>query len=134
MERFGSIHRGNENIAMDIKRGEHMYIWEDRYVLMTRGDTLSFGVEIEGLDQDLDTAFLTCKRNHAESAVFQKSLGDGITKRETGVYVVRVAPEDTEDLEPGKYYYDLQLGVNGDIFTVLKGVLELERDVTRGDE
>lgn len=110
-----------------------MHIWDDRYVAMTRGDTLSFGMEIEGLDQDLDTAFLTCRRNHSEAPVFQKSLGYGITKQDIGRYVIRVAPEDTESLEPGKYYYDLEIGVNGDIFTVLKGVLELERDVTRRD-
>lgn len=118
---------------MDI-RGAVMYIWEDRYVLMTRGDTLSFGIEIEGLDQDLETAFLTCKKNHNEAPLFKKTLGDGITKQETGKYVVRVAPEDTENLEPGKYFYDLEIGANGDIFTILKGVLEIERDVTRRGE
>lgn len=107
-----------------------MQIWDERYVTMTRGDTMSFGLEIDGLDQDLDTAFFTCKKNVTEGAVFQKSLGDGITKQETGKYVVRIAPEDTEDLEPGKYFYDLELGANGDRFTILKGVLELEYDIT----
>ena len=107
-----------------------MRVWDDRYITMTRGDTMSFGIEIEGLDQDLETAFLTCKKNHDEAPAFQKSLEDGITKQETGKYVVRVAPEDTENLEPGKYYYDLEIGVNGDRFTILKGVLEIERDVT----
>ena len=107
-----------------------MYIFEDRYVTMTRGDTMSFGMEIEGLNQDLDTAYFTCKRNVTEGAVFQKSLGDGITKLEANKYVVRIAPEDTEDLDPGKYFYDLEIGANGDKFTILKGVLELERDIT----
>ena len=106
-----------------------MRLFDDRYVTMTRGDTMSFNMEIEGLD-DLDTAYLTCRRNHTEAPVFQKSLGNGITKQGDGLYCVRIAPEDTKDLEPAKYYYDLELGANGDRFTILKGVLELERDVT----
>ena len=107
-----------------------MYVADDRYIRMPKGDTLSFGLEFEGLDQDLDTAYFTCRRNFTEAAVFQKSLGNGITKQEAGKYVVRVAPEDTKDLEAGKYYYDHEIGANGDVFTILKGVLELERDVT----
>ncbi len=98
---------------------------------MVRGDTLSFGIEIEDFDQDLDTVFFSCKSNYDDSAyVFQKSLGDGITKVETGKYIVRVAPEDTKDVSVGKYYYDLEIGANSDIFTVLRGVLDIEYDVT----
>ena len=107
-----------------------MQVWDERYVTMTRGDTMSFGIEIEGLDQDLETAYFTCKKNHGEAPMFQKSLGNGITKQETNKYVVRIAPDDTENLQPGKYFYDLEIGANGDRFTILKGVLELERDVT----
>jgi hypothetical protein len=43
---------------------------------------------------------------------------------------VRVAPEDTAGIESGKYFYDLEIGLNSDAFTLLKGVLEIERDVT----
>lgn len=104
---------------------------EDEYITMVRGDTLSFGMEISGLDGDLDTAFLTCKKSFSdEHAVFQKSLGNGITKIDDGEYAIRVAPADTKDLEPGKYYYDLEIGVNSDVFTVKKGILEIEDDVT----
>lgn len=107
-----------------------MNTYDDRYIAMTRGDTLSFGIEIEGIDQDLGTAFFTCKKNHTENPVFQKSLGNGITKQEAGKYAVRVAPGDTANLEPGKYYYDLEIGIGDDVYTVLNGVLEIVRDVT----
>ena len=86
-------------------------------------------MELDGIDE-LDTAYLTCRKNHTEGPVFQKSIGNGITKQVDGLYVVRIAPEDTEGLQVGKYYYDLELGVNGDRFTILKGILELEQDVT----
>ena len=48
-----------------------------------------------------------------------------------GDYIVRIAPEDTKNLETGMYYYDLQIELNGDVFTVLNGALKIESDVTR---
>lgn len=109
---------------------------EDQNITMIRGDTLSFGVEIMDKDgghfsQDLDTAFFTCKHNKlSERNIFQKSLENGISKADTGKYIVRVAPEDTKRIEAGKYFYDLQISVNEDIFTILHGILEIEQDVT----
>ena len=101
-------------------------------ISMIRGDTMSFGLEIEGLDQDLTTAYFTVKSSlSSENIVFQKSLGDGITKVETGKYIIRVAPDDTVDLTAGKYYYDFEVSVNRDVFTLLIGVLTIEHDVTR---
>lgn len=100
---------------------------------MTRGDTKLFAVNIVNLtDQDLDTAYLTCRQSADDDEyVFQKSLEDGITKVETGKYRVRIAPEDTKDLDLGTYYYDLEIGVGEDIHTITKGKLQLTYDVTR---
>lgn len=103
-----------------------------KFIKMYRGDTLSFNCEIEGLPADLSSAYFSCKQSFSDvSYTFQKSLGNGITKTGSGVYNVRVAPEDTDSVEPGRYYYDLQLGVGEDVYTVLSGVLEIEQDVTR---
>lgn len=100
---------------------------------MVRGDTLAFGIEIEGLDTDLESAYFTAKDSYsAETPAFQKSLGDGITKVETGKYRVRVAPEDTRNVNPGQYYYDLQIGVNSDVYTIMKGTLDIENTVYLG--
>ena len=104
---------------------------EENYITMVKGDTLSFGLLIDGLDgQDLDSAYMTCKSNKSNDNIFQKSLDDGISKYDDGQYIVRVAPEDTEDVEAGKYFYDLQISVNDDVFTVMHGVLEITQDVT----
>ena len=63
---------------------------------MARGDSCSFGLEFEGLGQDLETAYLTVKKNALdEEPLFQKSLGHGISKSENYKYVLRIAPEDT---------------------------------------
>lgn len=103
----------------------------DTNLTMVRGDTLSFGFEYDGTTQDLATAFFTCRKSfNSEQVIFQKSLGHGITKSDTGKYIVRVAPSDTRYLEAGAYYYDLQVSINGDVFTPLKGALIIENDAT----
>lgn len=114
----------------------------DYNISMVRGDTVAFGVEIldgdgELFTQDLETAYFTCKVSYetpsiegGKGVIFHKKLGDGISKLDTGQYVVRVSPADTDKAQAGKYYYDLELGLNGDVFTFLKGVLEIEHDVT----
>lgn len=38
----------------------------------------------------------------------------------------------TESVEPGLYYYDLQIGINGDVFSILIGSLKIHSDVTIG--
>lgn len=106
---------------------------------MIRGDTLAFAVEI-GFDespQKLDSAFLSVKKNiDDDSYIFQKTIANnGIEYVKTDgnslYYRVRVAPEDTKNIEEGNYFYDLQIGINGDIFTVLKGAIRIEGDITR---
>lgn len=106
---------------------------------MIRGDTLQFAVEIEFDEepQKLESAYFSCKKNYDDDAtIFQKKIDSGITYAKTDgnklYYVVRVAPEDTESVEAGQYYYDLQIGLNSDIFTILHGVLKIYDDVTIG--
>lgn len=104
-------------------------------LFMVRGDTFRFNVEIEGLTTNLTSAYFSCKKNKDDTTyIFKKSLGDGITKvknTETGMlYEVVVAPADTENVECGNYFYDLQIEVNGEIFTPLLAILKIEKDVT----
>ena len=40
-------------------------------------------------------------------------------------YKIRVAPEDTKEVEPGEYIWDLQVGGDGDIFTLAGGTLTI---------
>lgn len=103
---------------------------------ITRGDTLSFGVEIYKLGKELDTCKFSVKSNYDDQvSLFEKNLNDGIQldhiADEDYFYKVRVAPEDTKDLDFGQYYYDLEIGVNQDIFTISRGVLTLEPDVSQ---
>ena len=108
---------------------------KNEYLTMVKGDTLTFNMEIENMARPLVSAYFSCKKDFDGNYVFKKSLGDGITLLSNtggkGLYIVRVAPEDTADLEAGQYRYDLEIGVDSDIYTVLKGILEIEEDVTR---
>ena len=101
---------------------------------MTKGDTFSFGVEIDDLGQEIESAYFTVKNNYDdEDFVFQRTLGNGILldkiEGDNYTYSVRIAPENTENLEPKKYYYDFVIRLNDDVFTILKGILDIEFDV-----
>ena len=99
-------------------------------IKMVKGDTESFGFELEGVE-NLDAAYFSCKRNSQdENYLFQKSLNNGITKRAENQYVVRITPDNTALLEPGQYWYDLEISKNGDVFTIFRGVLELLPEIT----
>jgi hypothetical protein len=50
----------------------------------------------------------------------------------TGIAVVSLAPEDTVNLEPGEYDFDIAVRTAAnETFTVMRGKMDLEYDVTR---
>ena len=98
---------------------------------MVRGDTLAFGLDFENLDQNLESAFFSVKVNATDDYyIFQKSLENGIYKVADNEYIVRIAPEDTAELDAGNYNFDLQISANGEVFTIMLGIIVLEQDVT----
>lgn len=102
-----------------------------KIINMIKGDTLSFTFEIENFTEELDTCYFSCKKDVTDNNyIFQKSLNNGITKIDTGKYKVRVAPEDTKNVLIGNYQYDLQIGINNDIYTIMNGLLTIEQEIT----
>lgn len=107
-----------------------------------KGDTYSSALEIDDLGQDLDGAYFTCRDslNDDSNVLFQKSLGDGITlveydeHKDIRKYAIRVAPADTKDIQAGSYFYDLQVDINNDVFTIMKGKFIIEQDCSREEE
>ena len=108
-----------------------------RPITMVKGDTLSFGFQITGLSgAEPDAISFSCKENlEDDECIFSISLEDGITLRsyeqatDTLTYGVRVAPELTAGVDLGKYFYDLQIKVNDDVLTLMKGSLSIEWEV-----
>ena len=92
---------------------------------------MSFGVElfsdVDGTPfaDEIDACFsVKSSYDHTET-VFQKTMNDGISEVGTGQYAVRVAPEDTQTIDTGNYYYSFDISCNGDQFTFLDGMLTI---------
>ena len=58
-----------------------------------------------------------------------KSLGNGITKLQTGKYRVDFTPAETGQLEPDQYVYDLRFTLGNTVFTPLSGYINIEETV-----
>jgi len=106
---------------------------ENQNITMVRGDTLSFNVQIideNGDPMAVDTAYFTCRKKATGGEdVFRKSLGSGIVQ-ENMLMTVRVAPEDTQNIDEGQYFYDFNVGIGDDVFTIMIGTLSIEHDVS----
>lgn len=104
----------------------------DQNITMVSGDTLSFNVIVKdksGEAVTVDDASFRAKTNYeaATTLAINKTLGDGITQ-DGDTLTVRLAPADTADLA-GFFYYDCDITVGSDRFTLLRGMLQIERDV-----
>lgn len=107
---------------------------DDYNMSMVAGDTLAFGVEIEGQTGNTVTGATFCACGDLEDGelAFEKTLGDGITyagqEGNCAIYNVQTDPDDTAGLA-GIYYYQLKLEYAPDVFTVLKGILKIEGSI-----
>ena len=103
-------------------------------ITMIRGDTLAFNVEVKDQNGNfvmITDANMTCKKRlSSDENIFHKALGSGITQDEDGLIYVRVAPQDTKEVDAGRYFYDFNIGVGNDVYTLMIGVLSIEQDVT----
>ncbi len=110
---------------------------ENENITMVKGDTLAFNIEVFDENDNpmtVDSCDFTCKKNiEGEEAIFHKMIGAGISQS-GGVLTVRVAPADTAEVDAGRYFYDIRLGVDNDYYTVRRGILDIEQNVTSGDE
>ena len=101
-------------------------------ITMTRGDTVAFNCQIfdeNGNPLEVTAAYFTCKKRLTGEQIFRKSIGDGISQSD-GMLTVRVAPEDTREVDEGIYFYDFQILIGQDVFTIKKGSFTIEWDAT----
>lgn len=102
---------------------------------LIRGDTLNIQFELESdtvisLESDsFDVAFSVKQAATDGNYTFQKGKS-AVTEIGENTFIMRIAPADTENLIPGWYYYDLQLAIGSDIYTIAIGKLQLIRDIT----
>jgi hypothetical protein len=110
---------------------------------ITRGDSVSWSVVItlDGVPFNLAGCLLwfTAKTKYTDpdvSAIFQKTIGDGITVTTpaNGLATIDIVPDDTSALSEVKtvLFWDLQLKDGSDnIYTINSGNLIVNPDVTQ---
>lgn len=105
---------------------------------MVKGDTLAFNFQLQGLGgEDPDTIILSCAEHYGETPLFTVDLNNGIAKvdydvtKDVATYSVRIAPQKTASLDVNRYYYDMQITINDDVITLMRGRLALLNEVTR---
>ena len=104
---------------------------------IVKGDTITFGLEFEECNDtgdfiDLDSAYFTVRDSFEGAVLCQSSLNAGIVKEEVGLYSVSLSHEQTDTLDPGEYYYDMQVGIGNDVYTIFVGVMTVIPSVTGG--
>ena len=107
---------------------------------MYRGDTRIFkciAKSQDGVVVNLGTTdiYFTVKRELSDpdaSALITKDsvVPDGITKTDNvnGEFEIKISPADTSDLT-GTFYYDIELRMGTDVYTVDMGKLSIMEDV-----
>lgn len=103
---------------------------------IVKGDTLAFNFQVQGLDGSEATFTLTVKEHPDDDILFTADLGDGITLdsydelRDVATYNLRITPAKTKTLDIARYYYDLEMNVNGDVFTLMRGRFTLVYEIS----
>lgn len=108
-------------------------------IYLVRGDTLRLSISgiktADGEDyvlSDTDVIYLDVKKNAADKmAVFRKSI-TAADYDDNGVLPITIFPEDTVELSPGDYFFDVRLFMDEDnIYTIIPmATLKIVRNVT----
>lgn len=110
-----------------------------RNVKLRRGTSLSLAVVARKADgAKIDLTGLTgtaiawrISGDDRRDTKLTKSIGAGITVTDAndGEFTAALAPADTATLEPGCYQHECEVDDGTDIWTVLRGRLDLRRDI-----
>lgn len=115
-----------------------------RRLSLTRGDTQTYTLQFNGSTAGTSgsayditgwTVYFTLKTDYnlADSAAsLQKTVGTHGTAGTNGIATINLAASDTVNLSPGEYFFDIAVKTAAnEIYTVMKGMFDLEFDVTR---
>ena len=93
-----------------------LYIDDDQNITLTRGDSATFGLTVKqntsSYDFSNDLVVFTVKKNvNTDAFLIQKTFSNG---------VINLTPSDTNNLNYGTYYYDVQLqNQSNGVYTVI---------------
>lgn len=99
-----------------------------------RGGVYSFIITFKNLNQDVSTIRFGLKEDYDQPMLIDKTLGDGITKIDTGKYKVDFSYTDIIDLEAGMYVYDLRYTIGDTPSIPLSGYVVVNDSVFNNQE
>lgn len=99
-----------------------------------RGATFSFIVTFKNLNQDVASMTFGLKEDYDKTMLIEKTLGDGITKIDTGKYKVDFSYTDIMNLEAGMYVYDLRYTIGDTPAIPLSGYVIVQDSVFNNQE
>lgn len=113
---------------------------QSKNIKMYRADTDTITASIKRGTKPLDltgavVVFSVKQNEDSETYVIQKTSTDvsdlEIIDAENGICYIYFVEDDTAELSPGFYFYDIEVTlVSGSIKTVAKGFLIIEQDIT----
>lgn len=106
-------------------------------ISFVRGDSFNFKVLLKQSNgsplnkDDIDTIIVTCRKypNEDNTVIFKKEK-DAMTIDDYGYCHVKFLPEDTEDLDYGTYYFDLEVTLNNGYRKTRLWEFELTKETT----
>ena len=99
-----------------------------------RGGVASFIITFKNLNQDVTTIRFGLKEDYNLPMLIDKTLGDGITKIDTGKYKVDFSYTDIIGLEAGMYVYDLRYTIGDTPAIPLSGYVIVNDSVFNNQE
>ena len=99
-----------------------------------RGATFSFIVTFKNLNQDVASMNFGLKEDYDKTMLIEKTLGDGITKIDTGKYKVDFSYTDIIELEAGMYVFDLRYTIGDTPAIPLSGYVIVQDSVFNNQE
>lgn len=99
-----------------------------------RGGVYSFIITFKHLNQDVTTIRFGLKEDYDKPMLIDKTLGDGITKIDTGRYKVDFSYTDILNLEAGMYVYDLRYTIGDTPAIPLSGYVVVNDSVFNNQE
>lgn len=112
---------------------------------MVQGDTLSFNFMITGLRLGTPVALnptytfscadekdilFTATSAHGEEEADGITLVEYNEQKDVATYAVYISPAKTKNLDLARYYYDLQMELGDDVYTLMRGRFTLLREIT----
>lgn len=105
-------------------------------ITMPRGDIRNIHFTVcDANDTEVSKEFtqitFTVKANtSSRKIIIQKKLTDGTITKSGNVYSFSIMPEDTDDIDYGTYYYDIELIKGDKIHQTFVGKLIITEEVT----